>query len=70
VPASRLPGLDEAVVDGEHGVLVPPGDPVALADALHSLLRSADLRRHLSEAARERGELYGVESIGARYVAL
>ncbi|GIU88838.1 MAG: glycosyl transferase [Acidimicrobiia bacterium] len=34
VVASRVGGLAEAVADGESGVLVPPGDPEALADAV------------------------------------
>ena len=32
VVASRVGGLAEVVVDGETGLLVPPGDPAALAD--------------------------------------
>jgi len=37
VIASRAGGLPEVVDDGVDGVLVPPGDPRALADALHKL---------------------------------
>jgi glycosyltransferase involved in cell wall biosynthesis len=37
VIASRAGGLPEVVCDGVDGVLVPPGDPRALADALHKL---------------------------------
>jgi glycosyltransferase involved in cell wall biosynthesis len=37
VIASRAGGLPEAVLDGVDGVLVPPEDPRALADALHKL---------------------------------
>lgn len=37
VVASRVGGLPEAVVDGEDGLLVPPGDPAALAAALARL---------------------------------
>jgi glycosyltransferase involved in cell wall biosynthesis len=49
--ASWLPGLEELVEDGETGLLVPPGDPAALADALACLLADGDLRRRMGEAA-------------------
>ncbi|HEU4881605.1 MAG TPA: glycosyltransferase family 4 protein [Longimicrobium sp.] len=49
--ASRLPGLDELVDDGETGLLVPPGDPAALADALARLLSDEALRRRMGESA-------------------
>lgn len=56
--ASRLPGLDELVDDGETGLLVPAGDPAALADALGRVLGDEALRRRMGEAgmraARER----------------
>jgi glycosyltransferase involved in cell wall biosynthesis len=56
--ASRLPGLDELVDDGETGLLVPAGDPGALAEALGRLLRDPALRRRMGRAgylaARER----------------
>lgn len=56
--ASRLPGLDELVDDGETGLLVPPGDAAALADALGRLLGDEALRRRMGRAgcraARER----------------
>jgi glycosyltransferase involved in cell wall biosynthesis len=52
--ASRLPGVDEAVLDGRTGLLVPPGDSAALADAIDRLLGDEDLRRDLGEAARKR----------------
>lgn len=39
---------------GETGLAVPPGNPVALADALNRLLRDDELRRRLGENARAR----------------
>ncbi|HSC48821.1 MAG TPA: glycosyltransferase family 4 protein [Gaiellaceae bacterium] len=54
VVASRVGGLLDLVVDGETGVLVPPGDVPALREALERLLADADLRRRLGEAGRAR----------------
>lgn len=51
---SRLPGLEEAVVDGETGFLFTPGDHCALADALEKLADSPALRDSMAHAARMR----------------
>ncbi len=47
-------GTAEAVVNGNSGLVVAPGDPVALADALNAVLRSPERARALGLAARER----------------
>jgi glycosyltransferase involved in cell wall biosynthesis len=54
VVASDVGGLRELVHDGETGMLVPPGDPAALVDALRPLLADRELRRRLGTAGRER----------------
>jgi glycosyltransferase involved in cell wall biosynthesis len=53
IAASNAGGIPEVVSDGRNGLLVPPGDPVALADALSRLITDPDLCRRLGEAARE-----------------
>lgn len=52
--ATTVGGMPEVIVPGETGFLVPPRDPVALANALRPLLESADLRIRLGKAGRER----------------
>jgi starch synthase len=54
VVASRVDGLPEVVVDGESGVLVPPGSPAALAMELERLLVDGDLTARLGRQARAR----------------
>jgi glycosyltransferase involved in cell wall biosynthesis len=56
VVASRVGGLAELVVDGETGILVPPGDTSALSAALGNLVDDRDLRRKLGAAGRARAE--------------
>lgn len=56
VVASRVGGLPEVVLDGETGVLVPPGDADALASALRSLLLDEGRRRYLGAAGRVRAQ--------------
>jgi starch synthase len=54
VVASRVGGIPEVVVHGETGLLVPPGDPDALTDALNVLLRDGDLAAAMGARGRER----------------
>src|SRR5207244_1169405 len=53
IVASDIGGLGEVVVDGETGLLVPPGDAGALSAAMQRLLREPELRERLGAAARE-----------------
>lgn len=52
--ASRLGQIEEVITDGIHGLLVPPGDPAALAEALERLRRDHTLRRGLAQEGRRR----------------
>lgn len=54
--ASETGGLTEVVVDGETGILVPPGDAKALADAILRLLEDPEVAAQLGRAGRKRVE--------------
>jgi len=54
VIASRAGGPVEIIVEGETGLLVPPGDAAALAEAMLRLARDSDLRTRMGEAGRAR----------------
>ena len=54
IVASRVATIPEVVVDGETGLLVPAGDPVALAEALAQLAHDPPRARQLGEAGRQR----------------
>jgi glycosyltransferase involved in cell wall biosynthesis len=56
VVASAVGGLTDVVVDGDTGVLVPPGDVEALRLALEHLIENDGLRQQMGQAARERFE--------------
>ena len=53
VVATRVGGTPEAVDDGVNGRLVPPGEPVALANAICELLANPELAARLGFAARQ-----------------
>ncbi len=54
--AARVGQAAEYIEDGHSGVLVPPGNPAALARAALALLVDASLRARLGQAARKRAE--------------
>ena len=53
VVATRIAGIPEVVVDGESGLLVPPGDAVAIGTALARLCADPAERRRMGDTARE-----------------
>lgn len=54
IVATDVPGCREVVEDGVNGLLVPPGDPQALAQALARLLDDASMRKQMGAAGRQR----------------
>jgi glycosyltransferase involved in cell wall biosynthesis len=52
VVGTRAGSIPNLVVDGVSGVLVEPGDPAALADALVRVLSDRSLAERLAEGAR------------------
>lgn len=56
VVASAVGGIQEVVVPEETGLLVPPADPRALAEALNRVLRDRQWARKLGLAGRKRVE--------------
>lgn len=53
VIASRLHGIPEAFIEDEHGLLVPPADAPALADAMRALLNDPGRRVRFGLAGRD-----------------
>ena len=61
IVATAVGGLKEIVKDRETGLLVPPGDAAALAQALVTLLTDEPLRRRLGQGALRRAEMFSLE---------
>lgn len=71
VVSTRIAGTPEQIVDGETGVIVPPGDAPALAAAIGALLAEPSVRARMGEAARERFErCFTAEKAVAAYMDL
>jgi phosphatidylinositol alpha-mannosyltransferase len=54
----------------DEAILVPPGDPTALAEGLGRALADSSLRQTLSEAGRRRAEELSIGRLASRYVEL
>jgi glycosyltransferase involved in cell wall biosynthesis len=67
IVASRVGGIIDVVEDPKNGLLVPPGESGALADAIVRLYTDAEMRNAMSAAAMQRAENYRPELMIERY---
>ncbi len=65
VVASDIPGYRDVVREGVEGLLVPQGDPLALAEALRTLALQPARRLAMAAAARRRAERYAWPLVAA-----
>jgi phosphatidylinositol alpha-mannosyltransferase len=70
VVASALPGYRNVATDGVDSVLVPPGDPDALAAALSRVINDGELASRLVTAGAERADEFAMSTLAARYTAI
>jgi glycosyltransferase involved in cell wall biosynthesis len=71
VVTTDVPGCREAVEDGVSGLLVPPRNAAALAEAVSKLLRDPSLRRRMGAAGRVKAEReFDAREIVKRHLAL
>jgi glycosyltransferase involved in cell wall biosynthesis len=64
---TRAGGLTEVVEDGKQGLVVDPGDPGTLADAIVTLLQDPALRKRFGEAGRLRAADFDVRKAVRRH---
>ena len=65
VVASSIPGYADVVRDGIDGILVPPGEPDALASALDQMLKDPGAAISMGVAGRERARRYDWPQVAA-----
>jgi glycosyltransferase involved in cell wall biosynthesis len=64
IVGTTVGGIPDAITDGETGLLVPPGDPVLIADAISRLIDDPSLRLAIGDAAaRVAEERFSVDSM-------
>jgi glycosyltransferase involved in cell wall biosynthesis len=68
VVATRVGGVPEVVVDGKTGLLIPPRDPEAIAEATTRLLKDKKLSNKLAENGFKRArELYSLDRVAGMF---
>jgi glycosyltransferase involved in cell wall biosynthesis len=70
VVATDVDGIPDIVDQEVTGLLVPPKDAEALADAFLKVYRDADLRRSMGLAGKERARLFSPDRMADRYLEL
>jgi glycosyltransferase involved in cell wall biosynthesis len=70
VVATDIGGNPELVREGEDGLLVPPGDPERLAEALVALARDGSLRRRLAAGALASRRRFDSQTVAGRAAAI
>jgi glycosyltransferase involved in cell wall biosynthesis len=71
VVTTNVPGCRDAIEPDVSGLLVPPRDAVALADALERLIQDSDLRQAMGEAGRALAEReFGIEKVVAAHLQI
>lgn len=71
VISTRVGGIPEAIEDGREGILIAPGDVVALAAGIERLLQNPLLRKAMGKAALEKAEsLFAIDKVIAQLGAL
>jgi glycosyltransferase involved in cell wall biosynthesis len=68
--ATAAGGPLEIVEDGVSGLLIPPGDPERLAQAVDPVLRDSALASYLSQGAAERAKQFTEEQMAERFAYL
>ncbi len=70
VVVTRVGGFPEVVEHGREGLIVPPGNPMALADAIVTILRDPSLRERMGWAARRRAARFDIRQTVSRIEAV
>ena len=68
IVASDVDGIPDIISNGHNGMLVPPADSQALADAISMLYENEQLRKSLAEKAYDDSKKYTPERITSIYI--
>lgn len=67
VVATQVGGVPEFVIEEQNGLLVPPDEPAAMAEAMRRLMADHELRLQLGRQGQARARAFGWDSIAEQY---
>jgi glycosyltransferase involved in cell wall biosynthesis len=67
IVATNVDGILEMIEDKKEGLLVPPKDPQALADAIEKLYKNKELKENLAKNAKEKIKQFDTEIIAQQW---
>jgi len=70
VIATDIGGMNEVIINGENGLLVPPNDSKTLANTILTILKDKNLRHSLHVNAKETAKNYRIDKIAWKYFHL
>jgi glycosyltransferase involved in cell wall biosynthesis len=70
IVATAVGGVPQVIDDGVNGLIVPPGQPAALTDALARLATDPDLRRRLAAGAKATSPMFDVAGASRQVEAI
>jgi len=62
VVGTAVGGVPQVIADGVDGLIVPPGNPERLADALQRIVSDSELRQRLGRAAKDKSAMFDVRA--------
>ncbi|HMA86870.1 MAG TPA: glycosyltransferase family 4 protein, partial [Desulfosalsimonadaceae bacterium] len=70
VIASAVGGIPDVISHGQNGLLVPPADSQAIAEAIRALYADPEKRRTMADAGFQTARRYSADHIGKAYLDL
>lgn len=70
IVATNVGGISEVIVNGENGLLVPPGDPRSLAAAIKHMAINQGLRESCGKANIEKAKEFNIQKQRTRWVKI
>jgi len=61
IVATNVDGIKEVVINGESGILVPPKNPEAIAEAVMQIINNPQLKKKFIEAGLKRAQLFDIK---------
>ncbi|MEM2046188.1 MAG: glycosyltransferase, partial [Candidatus Bathyarchaeia archaeon] len=66
VIATKVGGITDIIMDGETGILIEPGNPDQIAEAIMKLLKNPKMMEAIGERASKKAEEFSIENLAKK----